>query len=234
MEEQIKMLIELQTLDSEIFDKKRFLESIPEKLKEFNKILEEKSANLKNLEDESKNVQVKHKEKEVDLKTKEETIKKHQGQLYQIKTNKEYTALEKEIGSVKADVSLLEEEILNLLDQVDQIKKDVAKEKDMLDDEKKKIQEEKQRIETEKKAVEEEFNNLNNKRKEFTGKIDKNTLSKYERILKNRSGLAMVPVVADACGGCNMNLPPQVINEAKLKKGLTFCGNCARILYSEG
>jgi len=165
---------------------------------------------------------------------KEETIKKHQGQLYQVKTNQEYKALEKEIGSVKADVSLLEEEIINMLEKVDQIKKDVVKEKDMLEGEKKKIQEEKQKIEIEKKAAEEEFNNLNNMRKEFTEKIDKNTLSKYERILKNRDGLAMVPVIADACGGCNMNLPAQVINEAKLKKGLTLCGNCARILYSEG
>ena len=233
MEEQIKMLIELQELDGEIFNKKRILDAIPEKLKEFDRILEEKSTNLKNLEEESKKIQVKHKEKEMELKTKEETIKKHQGQLYQIKTNQEYTALEKEIGSAKADVSILEEDIINLLEEVDQIKKDVTKEKEVLEAEKKKIEVEKKKIEEEKNTIEAGYNNLNEKRKEFAGKVDKKILSRYERILQKWDGLALVSVVGGACGGCNMNLPPQVINEAKLKEGLTFCGNCARILYSE-
>ena len=103
----------------------------------------------------------------------------------------------------------------------------------MLESEKKKIQEEKIKIEEEKKAAESEYKSLNDKRKEFTEKIDKKTLAKYERILYKRAGLAMVPIVGDACDGCNMNLPPQVINEARMKKDLTFCGNCARILYAK-
>ncbi|MGB2705566.1 MAG: C4-type zinc ribbon domain-containing protein [Candidatus Omnitrophota bacterium] len=229
----IKMLIELQELDSAIFDNKRLLDGIPERIKELDRILEEKSAKLKTLEEESKKLQVSHKEKEVELKTKEDTIKKHQAQLYQIKTNKEYAALEKEIGSAKADGSLLEEEIINLLDRIDEIKKNIAKERELLEEEKKKTDEEKKKIESEKKTSESEYNDLNSKRKEFTSKIDKAVLSKYERILHNKDGLAMVPIVDDACGGCNMNLPPQVINEAKLKKDLTVCGNCARILYAK-
>jgi len=233
MEEQIKMLIELQGLDTEIFNRNRILNEVPVRIKELDDELEAKSANMKALEEESKKIQVEHKKKEMELKTKEEDVKKHQVKLFQVKTNKEYTALEKEISEVKADASVLEEEIINLLDQVEEIKKSVAKEREVLEVEKKKSGIEKNKIEEEKKAAEKEFNDLNNKRKEFAEKIDKSILAKYERILHKTDGLALVPIVSDSCGGCNMNLPPQVINEARLAKGLTVCGNCARILYAK-
>jgi predicted nucleic acid-binding Zn-ribbon protein len=233
MEDQIKMLVELQELDAEIYNRKRLLDAIPERIKELDDSLEQKSEHLKSLEEESKNLQVKRKQKETDLASKEETIRKYKTQLFQIKTNKEYTSLEKEIAGIKADNSILEDEILGFFEEIDEIKKKVSKEREDLESEKGKIKDEKKAIEDEKKVNEAEFNNLKNKRKEFTGKLDKSVLSKYERILNNREGLAMVRVVHDSCGGCNMNLPPQVINEAKLKKELIFCGNCARILYTE-
>ncbi len=233
MEDQIKMLVELQELDTEIYNKKRLLDAIPEKIKELDNSMEEKSANLKNLEEESKKLQLNRKEKETDLASKEETIKKYKTQLFQIKTNKEYTALEKEISSIKADNSVLEDEIIAFLEEIDEIQKKASKEKEILEHEKGKVRDEKKRMEDEKKINEAEFNDLNNKRKGFVEKLDRNILSKYERILHNRDGLAMVPVIGGTCGGCNMNLPPQVINEAKLRKELTFCGNCARILYIE-
>ena len=232
MEDQIKMLIELQEIDGEIYNKKKVLDEVPAKMKELDDLLEQKSADVKNLEENSKKLQLEMKEKEVEMGSKEEAIKKYQTQLSQVKTNKEYTALEKEISTIKADNSLLEEDIINLLDKIESVKGDIKKEKDVLEQEKKKIEEQKKKMEEEKKAAQVEFDDLNNKRKDFTAKVDKRVLSKYERILHNKAGLAMVPVADDACGGCNMNLPPQVVNEARLKKELTFCGNCARILYS--
>ena len=220
-------------LDSEIFDKKKILDSVPGKIKELDDVLEQKSAALKSYEDESKGLQVKRKEKEVELESKEQSIKKYQTQLYQIKTNKEYASLEKEIAGIRADNSVLEDDIITLLDKIEEIQKKITEEKKVLEEEKKRNDTEKKKIEEEKKKIEAEYNDLTGKRKEFVEKIDKSLLSKYERILQNKDGLAMVPIVNDSCGGCNMNLPPQVINEAKMKKTLIFCGNCARILYTE-
>ena len=233
VEEQTKMLLELQELDSEVLDKRNILEFIPEKIKQLDEELESKSANLKAMEETLKKVQLNHKEKDGGLQTKEEAIKKHQSQLSQIKTNKEYTALQKEIDSLKADSSLLEEDIINSLDKIDEIKKNITKEREVFEIEKKKTEEDKNKMEAERKSAEAEYNDLSNKRKEFASKIDRSILSRYDRILKNKNGLAMVPVVSNACGGCNMNLPPQVINEARLRRELVFCGNCARILYSK-
>ena len=231
MEDQIKLLIELQEMDTEIFAKKKALEAIPVRLKEMDDLLESKAGTVKVLEDEIKSLQVKHKEKEVDLETKEGTIKKHETQLFQVKTNQEYTALQKEIASIKADCSLLEEDIIGFLDRIEETQKRLAKEKEVLAGEKSKIDEEKKKMDEEKKKMESGLGELTKKREEFSAGIDKKYLSRYERILHNRDGLAMVPIEGDACGGCNMNLPPQVINEARKKKELVICGNCARILY---
>jgi len=233
MEEQIKMLLELQALDLEISSKKRMLNEIPESIKELDDLIESKSSNLKKLEEDLKSTQLKRKEKETELASKEASIKKYQGQLFQVKTNKEYTALENEIASIKADNSLLEEDILRFFDEADVLSKEIDKEKELLALEKKKIDAQKVTMESERKKAEDEFKELQGKREGFSKNIDRNVLSTYERILENRSELAMVPIVRGTCGGCNMNLPPQVINEVRLKKDLVFCGNCSRILYYE-
>ena len=233
MADEIKRLIELQQLDGEIFRIKGELEAMPEKLKEFSAIIKEKESIYTTSEEKSKKLKVQQKEKEIELQTKEEAIKKHQTQLYQLKTNKEYTAMEKEIASLKADNSILEEGIIKLLDETDAVEKEITENKKIYEQEKSRIESEKKKVEQEKIQFETELKNIESQRSEFVKNIDKDILSKYERILQAKDGLALVPVVLDACDGCNMNLPPQVINEVKLKNDLIFCGNCSRILYSK-
>ena len=231
--DEIKKLIELQDIDSEIYKINTELEDMPHRLEAYDEIIKDKERIFKDSEEKFKKVELERKQKEMDLKTKEDQIKKQQGQLFQIKTNKEYAALEKEIGSAKADNSILEEDILKLFDKGDEVKKEIQENKKIYDAEKSKIEAEKKTMEDHKKEIEKELTRLEAQRSEFTKAINKNVLNKYERILNGREGLAMAHIEGDACGGCNMNLPPQVINEAKLKKELIFCGNCSRILYSK-
>src|SRR3990167_9254203 len=117
--EQIKILVELQKIDSEIYRLKKELESHPLLKQKIEADFEKKKSRMKAAEEELKSAQLKQKEKDGDLQSKEEKIKKLQAQLYQLKSNKEYTAMEMEIKGLKADNSVLEEEILKLLDVVD-------------------------------------------------------------------------------------------------------------------
>src|SRR3989338_6559440 len=112
--ELLNNLIALQEVDKEVYDCKRQLQEIPTTLKSLDFEAEATAAIVREKEDQLKAVQLKRKEKEIDLETKENSIKKFQGQLYQVRTNNEYNALEKEIGGLKADKSLLEEEILGI------------------------------------------------------------------------------------------------------------------------
>lgn len=231
--EQIILLIELQKLDSQIYKFNRRKSEMPLLIKNLEEDFKNKTEDIKREENILKTILLKQKDKENELASKEETIKKCQIQLYQLKTNKEYAAMQHEIEGHKVDKSLLEDEIIAILDEADGKKKDIEKYKAALKEEEKDLNIKKEKFNSELKEIGVQLNSLNAQRTELAAKIDKGMLGKYERILKGKDGLAMVPVRQDACGGCHLNLPPQVINEIKMKEDLVFCESCARILYIE-
>ena len=233
IQEQIKLLVELQGLDTQIFKLVAELESIPQRIKQAEENFKEKADNLKNLEDNLKRIQVKRKEKEGDLESKEGAIKKYQSQLNQVKTNREYSALQDEISRVKADNSLIEEDIIGLLDQIDAENQKMAKEKEFLKQEETQLAKDRERLVGEEGKIKIALDDLKNQRVVLAEKIDKEMLFKYERIVKKGDNRAVVPVLNYACQGCFRVMPAQVINEIRMHDRLIFCENCARILYIE-
>ena len=227
------MLVELQGLDTRIFKLEDDLAAIPATIKNKEAEFKAKDAGLKKLEDELKSLQVKRKEKEGELAAKEGNIKKFQQQLNLVKTNKEYSALQEEIGRAKADNSIIEEDILKIFDEVDAENKRIAQEKEFLKSEEAKFAEEKKKLLGEEGRIKTELDGIKAQRQTLAAKIDKNILKKYDRIIKSKDGLAVVTIVNEACQGCFRVLPPQVTNEIKMGKDLIFCDNCARILYLE-
>ena len=231
LEEQVKLLVELQGLDTQIFRREKDLLDMPENLRILDEAFKAKMTNLKALEDNLKSMQMKRKEKENDLESKEGSIKKLQTQLYQLKTNKEYTTMQGEIARIRADNSLIEEDIIKILDQADIENQKISKEKEFLKGEEAKLNEEKRKVEEETKKMVLEVESLKKQRALLTEKVDKIVLAKYDRIIKSKDGLAVVPVAGESCQGCFRILPPQVIHEIRMKKDLVVCENCARILY---
>jgi uncharacterized protein len=233
LEEQIKLLVELQELDTHILKLDATLESIPEAIKRMEDDFKQESNTMKALEDGVKALQLKRKEREGDLEAKEVNIKKYQTQMYQAKTNKEYTAFQGEIDRIKADNSIIEEDILKIFDAIDVENKKIVKEKEVLKEKEAALGSEKKKLSDEADRVKKELEILIAQRKGLTAKVEKTVLLKYERVLKSKDGLAVVPVVNDSCQGCFRVMPPQVINEIKMNKDLIFCDNCTRILYVE-
>ncbi len=231
IEKQIDLFFNLQGIDAQIYCLKSEAEEKPKDIAQLKALIENKKAGIKEAEEKLKSFQLKHKDKDVALGSKEGEIKKLESQLYQIKTNKEYTAMINEIESRKADNSLLEEDIINLMDNIDQAKAG-------LEDEKRKFSHESEKIDSEIKAVEKQVSNINAKiselnkaRQELLPAIDPKLLQEYERVLIARNGQALADVVNGACGGCFMQLPPQIINEIKMRQHIIRCENCQRMLY---
>ncbi|MDP2913499.1 MAG: C4-type zinc ribbon domain-containing protein [Candidatus Omnitrophota bacterium] len=231
LEEQIKLLVEMQGMDTHIFKLEDDLESIPVRIKTSDEEYKNKMGNLKNLEEAYKALQVKKKQKDGDLEAKEGAIKKFQTQMYQVKTNKEYAAFQQEIARTKADISLIEEDIIRLLDEIEEENKNITREKEFLKQEDVKLIEEKKRLNEEAGRIKAELDSIKKQRSAMAEKADRAVLAKYDRIIQNKDGLAVVPVSNESCQGCFRVMPPQVINEIKMKDRLVFCENCARILY---
>ncbi len=232
--DQIKKMIELQKIDGEIHNLKIELQEKPASLAELKEEFEAKKEGLAELEEKSKTVQVARKEKELELKTQEDEIAKANAQLSQIKTNKEYTAKITEIEHIKADQSIIEEKILVSYDEGDAIATEVEKEKVKVGEEEQKYLAKKKETEGDIKVIEDRIKVLDSQRQQATAGVDPTILNRYERILRHKEGIAIVPVQGEGtCGGCFMNVTSQQINAMKMNQELVECEMCSRILYIE-
>ncbi|OGX28615.1 MAG: hypothetical protein A3F87_04435 [Omnitrophica WOR_2 bacterium RIFCSPLOWO2_12_FULL_51_24] len=233
VEEQLPQLMKLQALDAQLYRLRREREAKPKLIEELETRRNEEEAAVKAIEEKTKANQVKRKQRELDLSSKEEGIKKLQAQLYQLKTNKEYQTMQHEIEGQKADNSRIEDEILMLMEDAETLDKELVKEKALFAEAEKHLIEDKKKIEAEIASLDGEISNLEAQRKEISALVDKKVLAHYEKVLANRDGLALAAVKSHSCQGCFMNLPPQVINEIKMRDKIVTCESCARILYIE-
>lgn len=231
IQEQIGTLIKLQEIDSQIYRIRDELEQKPAQKQALQEAFAQKGDSLKEKEEELKTVQLKRKDSELDLEAKEKDIKKYQMQLFQLKTNKEYVSMQKEIDGLKADKSVLEDSILEIMEKVDSLKEEVKREKENLAAEEKKLQEESAKIDQEVQEMQQAVATLEGQRSQICAEVDKKLLTTYERILKAKGGLALVPAIGESCGGCHQILPPQVINEIRMKDRIITCNVCSRLLY---
>jgi predicted nucleic acid-binding Zn-ribbon protein len=185
------------------------------------------------LEDHLKKKQLLQKDKEGLLAQKEANIKKMDGQLGQVKTNKEYSALQQEIGALKADNSLLEEEILKLFDEVEAADIEVKKERERLKTVEKDFpakESEIIRLESEAKSNLEKFKQ---ERQTILSQTDPEIRGRYDLIVQKKQGIALAKISGEICAACQLQLRPQLINDVRLGQSLILCENCSRILYFE-
>lgn len=224
-------LVKLQELDSEIYALGNEKSAKPLEIKAIEAAFEAKKQDLAVLEKKSLEIQKLRKEKELELATNAEAVKKLQGQLYSLKTNKEFQTMQQQIADTKADGSVIEEKILISFEESDQVKALIEQENIKLKDSEKIFQEQKKSVELRLKEIDGRLSQLETQRKAVIPGIDPKMLIEYERILHSRAGLAIVTVKDNSCGGCHMLVPPQVINLIKMYEHIITCEVCNRILY---
>jgi len=223
--------VQLQHIDSEIYTLTAEKESKPQVVKVLEASFEEYKQQLASLEKQVLDLQKQRKDTELELASKEEGAKKLQAQLYSLKTNKEYQTMLVQIQDAKADASVIEDKILQLFEETDKIKNEMEKEKLKLKEQEKIFSEEKHKVGERVKEIDDRLAQLEAQRKQIIPNIETKILAQYERILRNRDGLAIVSVDNNSCQGCNMFVPPQVINLIKMYERIITCETCNRILY---
>lgn len=168
---------------------------------------------------------------EGEIESIKERVTKYRQQQFQIKSNDEYRALEKEIFESNKQVGGLEEREIQALDEVEAIKVRVAAKQEELDRDQAAVQDDLIMMDQRAAKLTKRLTKLIEARKELMKSVDPNWLRRYERILKHVGDAALVPIENGACGGCHMTVPPQLVRDAIKEDSLTFCGFCGRILY---
>lgn len=165
------------------------------------------------------------------IKDANSLISKYERQLDTVKNNREFDALSKEIELQKLDVKISEKKIKEATNNIDFSKSQLDDLKAKIDIKNDNLNAKKKELghivaETEKEEIE-----LNQKSEEIEEAFDVKLLAAYKRIRGSyRNGLAVVHVERNACGGCFGKIPPQTQAEIKLKKKITTCEHCGRIL----
>ena len=229
----LKSLCQIQQIDLELKDLQNQLSSIPSKISRWKDELENYKKEIAETKKEIEKLAIETKEKEIELNGNQETLKKYNAQLYIVKTNKEYSSLLHEIEELKRKNSHIEDNILEFMETIDSKEKDLKEKKKKLEE----LQEEFNKKEKEEREREKDLNEKlaqkKNEREKAVVNIDPSFLAKYERISKSKDRLAIVQLIGNCCGGCNVETPPQTRNEIKFGSKIITCEGCGRIMYSE-
>jgi hypothetical protein len=231
VEEKLSSLVRLQKIDSKLDEIQILKGELPMEVKDLEDEIEGLHARQTRVEEEINGIQEFIEQKKEGIIEAQALIKKYEKQSENVKNNREFEAINKEIEMQQLEEKLCEkhikdatEEIADKARQLDLAKKAVATKEGNLNGKKSEL--EKIIGETEKEET-----HYKKGASEARSHADERLLSSYDRIRKNyRNGLAVVPVERDSCGGCFHAIPPQKQSEIKLRKKIMVCENCGRIL----
>lgn len=226
-------LLELQRLDQAIARLEAEGRAIPQEIQALEARLTEARAGLDQAKAKADQIQKERRAKERELDEATINIKKKQARLFEIKTNEEYSAVLKEIESLKEKSSKLEEEILNLLEKGDVAAKTVTDAEKGFKAAEALHQNERTEKEGQLARLRQELANLQEARKGQASRLDTDLLRQYTRLRKSR-GVAVVAVKDGSCGGCGISLTPQTYSEVRRNDRMFTCSSCNRILYFAG
>lgn len=231
MNEQLRLLIEIQEIDKVIGSLNKRKKSIPEQIEKIRNFIEEEKKKVEQSKKELSQLQIERKNKEIDLDVKEQTIRKHLTELNLVKTNEAYRALLAEIEKSKIEKSQVEDDILEFMEKIENLTLGIKGMEKETREKEEKSTEEIRTLEEELANVSEELTKEEDKRKGYLEKISPSLFNRYERIREIKEGLAVVPIEEGYCGGCRMLLPPHLINEVYKNQTIITCEICSRILY---
>jgi predicted nucleic acid-binding Zn-ribbon protein len=224
-------LIRLQNVDSDLNAALSLLDAVPAKLEAIDHQIKATAEIVAQAKDELAANQKKRRDLEGEVKDIKAHVAKFKRQLNDVKTNKEYAALQKEIADTELKADKIEEEIINEMISADDIEREIKAANGRQTEEKGRIEKDREAILREQQEFETRKAALLKEREEILPDIPPDQLKLYERIGKRLKGVALSPVTDDFCSICQMRVRPQVLNDLLGRNALITCEACGRLLY---
>lgn len=230
--EKLSALEELQKVDLQIRDLGVTAEQHPARLRQIESEFQKAKGALDALRGKlADNERARRQQQEL-LGLEKEKVRKWESRLNELKTPREYAALARELDIAKKTNQGAELEIQRLTAEYDALKGQSAEAEKALGEKEAVVGREGKEIAGIVAEIQEKMKALEARRAEVVARCDKGLLSKYERIRKQRGGVAVVPVVAGTCKGCQMNIPPQMANNLRNADEIQTCPSCHRFIYA--
>lgn len=232
MEEQLRTLAQMQILDDQIGRLRILQEELPKQLNSLIEGVEQATADLLAAETERAELNKKQRTLEGDIKTHQDQCRKYGTQLSEIKTNKEYKALNSEIAYLKEKISDIESQLLELMDTENEFKEQIAGLKKALELAESKKREKEGDLKAQIASLESKIEETRAERNKLAVTLPTSLIKQYGNMIKHKSNQAVAYNRDGSCGGCGFVIRQQMRIELQLRKKIVFCENCGRILLN--
>ncbi len=232
----LEAIVALQKKDLRLIRLLREVQDIPKRKDDIEQQVNGFKRKLEETSEQRKKIEVKINELENETSLANDKITKYKQQQMDADTNEQYRAFVKEIGTVEEEIKEFEEQEINFLEKLEDLKKSENKYNNHLSEAQESISDELKELDERNNELNERLEQMKADRKLSAEKCDPLILKKYVRILQNKKDIAVVQVsdTNNCCGGCHMQLPPQIINDAKNINKIVNCNFCGRIVYNSG
>jgi uncharacterized protein len=229
---ELTTLIDLQTFDSKIATLEADAARLPKQIEAIQASLAEAKRTVEAFRTKIDQTKKDLRGKEKDLEVHAVKRAKEESRLYEVKTNKEYSAVLLEIEEVKQVKAKTEEEILGLMEMQERLGVDIKDAEQRFKAREEQAKQDESSVRRKLAAVEQELEGLRGQRNTRAKDVPAGLVASYERIARARGGVAVAAVnTAAVCGGCRVSIRPQAIQELRAATALMLCESCGRYLY---
>jgi len=229
--EKLNALYDLQLVDTAI-DKIRILRGeLPLEVQDLEDEIEGLQTRVSKYDDDIETLEKSINGKKQEIAKAQELIKKYEEQQNNVRNNREYDSLSKEIEFQTLEIELSEKRIREFTVQIDEKKEVIGESTEVLEGRKLDLENKKKELDDIIDETKKEEGVMEKKSAKLEEIIEERLVSAYKKIRGNaRNGLAVVPVERDACGGCFNKIPPQRQLDIASRKKIIVCEYCGRIL----
>jgi predicted nucleic acid-binding Zn-ribbon protein len=230
---QLLKLVKIQELALEIQAAHAVVAGAPARIEEAESRFRERNAEYVAIKERFDAIDADRRERSLELGTLEETRKHYQDSLMQVKNQREYAAVLKEIDAAKASIGEHEEAILASMDEVETLKADLEARAAHIESERTIVEKERADVEA---AVAEALARIARhaaERAEIESTLPPALVANVSRVEEGRKGIVLVRVERESCSACHVRLRPQVYQEIRQASKIHVCGSCRRYLYAE-
>ncbi len=228
----LERLIRLQHLDDFVDRARRTIAEAPERIKALDDRLTEARDRVAAARQRSSDSQTARRTLEKDLAAQQGRLSKFKDQLMEVKTNREYQAMQKEIETAQHEVRAIEDRILERMLEADDLAAGIKEAETALAAAQKEIDGERRAIEQEVAKLEAELSHTAGQRQAILSEISAPVLAIYQTVAPKRKGIGVAEARNGLCSTCQVRLRPQVFNDVLRNETIIQCESCQRILYS--
>ena len=231
VEEKLKALFQLQSTLSQIDEKRALRGELPLEVEDLENEVEGLSVRLDKITQEIEDLRNAVKQRSADVEEAKASVERYNKQLNEVKNNREYDTLTKEIEFQSLEIELCGKKIREAEQRIMEREHDKERVEELINDREHDLEDKRGELDEIMQETREEEDILKAKAKDLELKIETRLLQSFKRIRKNaRNGLGIVYVQRDACGGCFNKIPPQRQLDVKMHKKIIVCEHCGRIL----